>query len=81
MFSESREDNPEVGSSKNNTDGSLINSKAMFKRFLCPPEMVFSSGDPTFKWAVSDNPKSANNSSHFLVISSSLKLPKHSLAL
>jgi hypothetical protein len=81
MFSESRDDKPEVGSSTNKTDGSLINSKPIFKRLRCPPEIVFSKGEPTFKSRVSDNPKSANKAWHFFAISSSDKLPKHNLAL
>ena len=49
MFSESLEDSPEVGSSTNNTDGSLISSNAIFNRFLCPPLIVLSKGLPTFR--------------------------------
>lgn len=73
MFSESRDDKPEVGSSTYSTDGSRINSKPIFKRLRCPPEIVFSNGDPTFKSLVSDKPKSANKEVHFFAISSSLK--------
>ncbi len=56
MFSESLEDNPEVGSSTNIIEGSLMSSKAIFNLFLCPPLIVFSSGLPTFKSLVSYNP-------------------------
>ena len=49
IFSESLEDRPLVGSSTNKTEGSLINSRPILSRFLCPPLMVLSSGLPTFK--------------------------------
>ena len=53
----------------------------MFKRFLCPPEMVFSSGEPTLRFRVSLKPILDNKFKQFLEISSSDKLPKHNLAL
>ena len=56
MISESLEDRPEVGSSTNKMDGSLISSRAIFNLFRCPPEIVLSSGLPTFKCFTSCNP-------------------------
>ena len=53
MFSESLDDSPDVGSSTNNTCGSLISSKAMFRRFRCPPLIFLLIGDPTFKSLIS----------------------------
>lgn len=38
---------PEVGSSKNNNDGSITNSIPTLTRFLCPPEMPLFSTVPT----------------------------------
>ena len=77
MFSESLEDNPEVGSSTNKTFGSLINSKPMFRRFLCPPEIFLFKGDPTVKSLISYKPKLFNTLFTSSSISSSDKPPKH----
>jgi hypothetical protein len=44
---EVRESRPDVGSSKNKTCGSEINSNAIEVRFLYPPEIPFTIGPPT----------------------------------
>ena len=46
-FSESLEDNPDVGSSTNKTEGSLISSNAMFNLFRWPPLIFLFKGLPT----------------------------------
>ena len=81
MFSESREDNPEVGSSTNKTAGSRISSKAIFKRFLCPPLMVLSSGLPTCKFLASNKPRERKVSLTLSIIVGLSRLPKHRFAL
>jgi len=48
-FSESLEDKPDVGSSTNNTAGSLINSNAILSLFLCPPLIFLLSAFPTLR--------------------------------
>ena len=48
-FSVSVEDSPDVGSSRKSTDGSRISSSAIFSRFRCPPDIVFSIGDPALR--------------------------------
>jgi len=45
--SESLEESPDVGSSINNTDGSLISSSAIFSLFLWPPLITLLNGLPT----------------------------------
>lgn len=81
MFSESLEDKPEVGSSTKRTEGSRISSKAIFNLFLCPPEIVFSKGDPTFKSFVSYKPKEESVFKTRFAISLSSMFPKHNFAL
>ena len=56
---ESLEDKPDVGSSIKITPGSRINSFAMFSLFLCPPLIIFFSGDPTFKSLISKIPSNS----------------------
>ena len=48
-FSESREERPEVGSSRKRMEGSRMISSAMFSLFRCPPLMMFILGDPTLR--------------------------------
>ena len=57
MFSESREDNPEVGSSTKRIAGSLNSSSPMFNLLRCPPLIAFFKGEPTFSSLMSLRPK------------------------
>lgn len=49
--------NPEVGSSKNSSDGSITNSIPTFTRFLWPPEIPRFSTVPTKEPRTACNPK------------------------
>ena len=81
MFSESLDDNPDVGSSRNSMAGSLISSREILSLFLCPPLIFLLSGVPTFIFLISYRPRFFNTLSTFSVISSSERFPKHSFAL
>ena len=56
-ISASSDDRPDVGSSRNSTEGSVNNSCARFTRFRCPPLMPFFSGElRTIKVLIIQNP-------------------------
>ena len=71
IFSESLDDNPDVGSSRNKTAGSRISSRAIFKRFRCPPLIFLFKGLPTSISLISSKPRFSNTLSTILWISSS----------
>ena len=81
MFSESLDERPDVGSSRNNTEGSLINSREIFNLFRWPPLIVLSNGLPTFKSTVSPSPRLLSKSNTIVSIFSSGYPSKQSLAL
>ena len=81
MFSESFDDKPDVGSSRNRIAGSRISSSAMFNRFLCPPLISFYNSSPTMLFLRSNKPRLWRTLSTFSIISSSVKLSKQSFAL
>jgi hypothetical protein len=81
IFSESLDDSPEVGSSKNKMAGSLINSKAMFSLFRGPPLIYLFKGFPTTISLISNKPRFSRTSKTIFTISSFVLLSKQSLAL
>ena len=80
-FSESADERPEVGSSANKMAGSRISSRAMLRRFRCPPLNIFLSGLPTTKSRASTKSKSTSDCSIISSISLSVMLPKQKRAL
>jgi len=80
-FSESREANPEVGSSRKRMAGSRISSRAILSRFRCPPLMVLFITDPTLRSFFSRSPRFIRVSFTFSLISLLLSCLKQNLAL
>ena len=58
IFSESRDERPEVGSSTKSTAGSLMSSSAILSLFLCPPLIDLLRTFPTLKFVMEESPKS-----------------------
>ena len=81
MFSESFDESPDVGSSKKRIAGSRISSRAIFKRLRCPPLINLFNGLPTLRSLFSYNPKSESTLFTLVIICSSSRLSKQSLAL
>ncbi len=57
IFSLSRLESPEVGSSRKRTAGSRISSSAIFSLFRCPPLIFLFSGEPTCISLISNRPR------------------------